>query len=237
MLIFERKRNMNHLTKTILREESDQRDGWNTPANRAIAVISILYTVGITGILGQLHPDFIRLTPLNLLITLGLVLWHHPRWKQTTLLFILLTYLVGFGAELFGVQTGLLFGDYTYGEVLGWKVWGTPLMIGVNWVIVSYGAGVTVNRLAGSLHWLTKALLAAALMVGLDLLIEPVAVEYGFWTWAGDQIPLRNYLGWFLVAFPLQAFFMYHLGEVRNKVGVALFIWQIIFFTILGVAI
>ena len=228
---------MNHLTKTILREESDQRDGWNTPANRAIAVISILYAVGITGILGRLHPDFIRLTPLNLLITLGLVLWHHPHWKQTTFLFILLTYLVGFGAELFGVQTGLLFGDYTYGEVLGWKVWGTPLMIGVNWVIVSYGAGVTVNRLAGNLHWLTKALLAAALMVGLDLLIEPVAVEYGFWTWAGDHIPLRNYLGWFLVAFPLQAFFMYHLGAVRNKVGVALFIWQIIFFTILGVAI
>ncbi len=209
---------------------------WNTPDNRAIAVISILFSVGIVGILTRLHPDFILLTPINLLVTLALVLWRHPRWDQRSIAYLGIAYAVGFGAELFGVQTGLLFGEYVYGRVLGWKLWGTPLMIGVNWVIVSYGAGVTVNELGSRLPKWLKATLAAALMVGLDLLIEPVAVRYGFWTWAGAEIPLQNYLGWFVVAWPLLLLFMHWLGDVRNKVGIALFIWQFVFFLVLVLA-
>lgn len=226
---------MNLKTRAILKEEKEGVFRWDTPANRSIAIISILYTVGIVGILTQVHPNFILLTPINLLVTLALVLRHHPRWDRATWLFLAGAYLVGFGAELFGIQTGLLFGEYTYGKVLGWKVWGTPLMIGVNWVIVAYGAGVTVNRIAGSLAPWLRALLAAALMVILDWLIEPVAMQYGFWDWEDGTIPLRNYLGWFIVALPLLMFFMYRLGDTRNKVGVALFIWQVIFFLILGV--
>ena len=201
-----------------------------------IAFISILYLVGIAGILSQVHPDFILLTPVNLLVTLGVVLWWHPGWNRTTVLFLLTCYVVGFGAELFGVQTGLLFGEYIYGEVLGIKVWETPLMIGINWMMLAYCSGVTVNQWAGRLHWLIKAALAAALMVALDLLIEPVAIRYGFWDWPGGTIPLKNYFGWFMVAFPLMCIFMYRQGRTLNKVGVALFIWQFVFFLTLGIA-
>lgn len=203
----------------------------------AIAVLSILYTVGIVGIAWPIHPEFVLLTPLNLLVSLGIVLYFHQHWSARTYQFLVLAYAVGFGAELFGVQTGILFGDYAYGAVLGWKVWGTPLMIGVNWVLLGYCSGVTANTLLPKGHWAMRGLLAAILMVGLDVLIEPVAMHYGFWDWEGDTVPLRNYLGWFLVALPLVCFFAYgHRGQL-NKVAVALFIAQIVFFATLGLTI
>ena len=211
---------------------------FNLPQARlAVLVLAVLYAVGIVGILLPIHEDFILLTPFNLLVSLALVLWMHPRWDGHTLAFLFIAYFVGFGAELFGVQTGILFGEYTYGEVLGPRIWGTPLMIGVNWVMLGYSAGVIANHLMGQAHWLLRGLFAALLMVALDVLIEPVAIRYGFWSWEGDVVPLRNYLGWFLVAFPLQSLFSFWLAAVRNKVAIALFILQVLFFLILGISL
>ena len=31
--------------------------------------------------------------------------------------------------------------------------------------------------------------------------IEPVATRLGYWSWAGDGVPWRNYAAWFLTAF------------------------------------
>lgn len=201
----------------------------------AIAVLAILYAVGIVGIVLPLHPDFVLLTPLNLLISLGLMLAFHRGWNINIIIFLIVSYLVGFGAELFGVQTGLLFGNYTYGRVLGPKLWGTPLMIGVNWVILAYASGVIANALLPRQHWLLRAALAAALMVALDVLIEPVAMRYDFWSWADDTVPLRNYIGWFVVALPLLCIFTFTQPNARNKVAVALFIMQVVFFLMLNI--
>jgi putative membrane protein len=202
-------------------------------ADLSIAVLSVLYLVGIVGILLPIHPDFILLTPLNLLVSVGLVLWCHGEWQRKTVLYLLIAYLAGFGAELFGVQTGLLFGDYAYGHVLGLKIWGTPLMIGVNWLMLGYCAGILSNTLLGQRSFWLRGTLAALMMVGLDVMIEPVAMAYGFWSWEGDVVPLQNYLGWLAVAWPLEVLFAYWHPGRRNKVAVALFCLQIIFFAAL----
>lgn len=201
----------------------------------AISALSILYFVGIMGITLPIHPDFVLLTPINLLISLGIMLAFHNTWNRTIIYFLIIAYLVGFGAELFGVQTGLLFGDYQYGRVLGPKVWGTPLMIGVNWVILAYASGVIANALLPYQHWLLRAILAAFLMVGLDVLIEPVAMRLGFWSWANNMVPLRNYIGWFLVALPLLCIFTSTQPDAKNKVAVVLFILQVVFFSALNI--
>jgi putative membrane protein len=201
----------------------------------AIFILSVLYAVGIVGILIPIHPQFILLTPANLLISVTLALYFHESWKPITYWFIGVAYVVGFSAEVFGVQTGILFGDYQYGPVLGWKVWDTPLMIGVNWVMLGYSAGIVANHIIGDKHWLFRGLLAAILMVALDVLIEPVAIAYNFWSWDLTEVPLQNYVGWFLVALPIECFFAYgHAGQ-RNKVAVALFILQVIFFSVLNI--
>lgn len=208
---------------------------WRRSPVVPIALLVIFYTVGIIGILLPVHEQFILLTPFNLLLSLGLVLWHHPAWSRRTFFFLGLCYIAGFGAELLGVQTGLLFGEYEYGRVLGPKLWGTPLMIGVNWMLLAYSAGVATNHLLPQTHWFVKAAMASAIMVLLDLFIEPVAIEYGFWEWSDGNPPLQNYIGWYLVALPLLSAFMLLQGDIRNKVAVTLLILQVIFFLLLGI--
>lgn len=204
------------------------------PALPAILVLAILYLVGILGILLPLHPDFILLTPANLLVSTLIMLWYHaPGWDSRISIFIVITYTVGFFAELIGVQTGMIFGHYSYGQVLGPKIMDTPLMIGVNWVLLTYAAGIIIKNLFPGLSPLGKALFAALAMVGLDLLIEPMAVKYGMWSWQDGVIPLKNYAGWMGVAFPLQYLFARWLGDTLNKVAMPLFILQILFFTAL----
>ena len=193
----------------------------------------MMYVAGVIGIHWNVHPAFILLTPLNLVASLVIALHFHKKWTSRLSQFLVLSYVLGFTAELFGVQTGILFGDYTYGKVLGPKVWGTPILIGVNWMLVSYTVGMAVNAVATGWSWPWRAVAGAGLLVVLDLFIEPVAIAHGFWEWDGGEVPLRNYLGWFLVALPLQAFFAYHFSGQKNKVAALLFILQFAFFAIL----
>ena len=199
-----------------------------------IGLLASMYAFGLLGIILPLHPDFALLTPFNLLGSLSLVLLFHPEWKQSHYIYFGLCYIVGFGAEIFGVQTGILFGDYNYGPVLGWKILETPIMIGINWVLLSYLAGVSINHILEDRPWWQKGILAAASLVALDLLIEPGAIKYDFWSWELGYVPLQNYLGWFIVALPLQLYFAYFLGNIKNIVAVALFIMQFLFFLILS---
>lgn len=208
---------------------------WDIPLSHlALIVLSILYTVGLVGILWPFGPSFIRLTPVNLLFSLFIVLLFHPRWTKATIWVLLISYSVGFGAEWFGVQTGLLFGDYAYGPVLGPAYAGTPFMIGINWMMLVYCTGVTVNQLFWKMSWIIRGVIAAFLMVGLDLLIEPVAMELDFWQWANGIIPVQNYVGWLIVALPLTLLFARFQGQIRNPVGIGLLIWQLLFFLVLN---
>jgi len=118
--------------------------------------------------------------------------------------------------------------------VLGWKAGDTPLMIGVNWVMLAYCTGIAANYLLGQAHWLWRGLLASVLMVLLDVFIEPVAIRFDFWSWADGTPPLQNYVGWFVVAFPLLALFARIEPRNRNKTALVLLVLQAIFFITLG---
>jgi uncharacterized membrane protein len=207
----------------------DERSKW------AIFVLTIFYTIGTIGIAGKIHPDFILLTPGQLLLSVGLMLWCHHQWRIQMALFLVLVYIIGFGAELAGVQTGLIFGEYAYGPVLGPKWYGTPFMIGVNWILVTYATGSLVDQLAGKWHWLVRTVLIAALMVGLDFLIEPVAMALDFWSWPGNVVPVQNYIGWFIIALFTSGLYVKMASTKPNKVGIALFILQFLFFLLLNI--
>ncbi|MFK8102799.1 MAG: carotenoid biosynthesis protein [Saprospiraceae bacterium] len=202
--------------------------------NRAIAILIIVYAVGLVGIGANIHDSFILLTPLNLLLSLGLVLWNHPTWNRATYLFLIGCFLAGYGIEVVGIQTGLIFGSYTYGPVLGYQIWETPLMIGVNWVMLVYCIGATLNHsFLKDKAILLKAIVGALLLLFLDILIEPVAIHYDFWTWEAIAVPLQNYLAWYLIALVMLLSFYYFVGRVKNKVAICLLALQFIFFGIL----
>lgn len=198
-------------------------------------ILLVLYTVGIIGIGTNIWPPFILLTPINLLVSLGLVLWNHSSKNAHLILFVCLVFIIGWTAEWFGVRTGLLFGAYAYGQSLGPKVAETPLMIGINWVMITYAAGMLTNQLASQLKSVFKIILAALLMVGIDFFIEPVAPLLDFWSWEHNQVPIQNYWGWLWIALLVQFIFFKLLGNEQNKAGSALFFIQLGFFVILNI--
>jgi putative membrane protein len=195
----------------------------------AVAVLVLFHAVGFWGLLFSNDPEsFQSLTPLNLLLTNSLLFSFHKRWNAAFLVFAVVVMAAGFMAEVLGVHTGLLFGDYRYGAALGFKVWEVPLLIGVNWLMLVYTTGHIANYTR--LHWSLKALLGAVLMVLYDLLMEPVAVRYDFWQWEGNQIPLSNFAGWLLLALLLHLYFQRANFFKQNALAPVVYGIQFVFF-------
>lgn len=197
-----------------------------------IVILVIFYMVGIVGLLlPEYHDYFLSLSFFNLMLSFGIVLIARKSKISRFLLFVLVCIAYGFIAELIGTKTGLLFGDYSYGASLGYKMYGVPLVIGINWALLIVSSASLVNTIKTTLF--VRSVLAALLMTLLDVLIEPVAIESDFWHWTNGSIPLYNYISWFFVALPIiYAYFKLNLAET-NKVFNALFILMILFFTIL----
>lgn len=200
----------------------------------AIFILSVLYLVGIVGLVSSIFPWFVYLTPVNLLVSLLTMYAFHQGAGKQLIRFSIPVFTLGFLAEVIGVNTGLIFGHYNYGDVLGLQLFETPLMIGVNWLLLVYASGVTINHFFPRKNKIVKATLAAGIMVLLDICIEPVAIRLNFWTWASQNVPLQNYFGWFLIAWPLTYWFQYCFQHLTNKVGLALFMLQFVFFVLLN---
>ncbi len=169
----------------------------------------LLVSMYVAGVIGLQHPLthslFLFLVPFNLMVTAALLFMFHRDYSRPFLLFCLLTYAAGFGVEVAGVHTGFIFGSYGYGSALGFGLWEVPLLIGVNWLVLVYSTGVVMQRLIPV--WWARPLAGAALMVLLDIFIEPIAVRYGFWNWHTPEIPFRNYVGWYVTSLLLLALF------------------------------
>tara|TARA_B100000508_G_scaffold141096_1_gene146898 strand:- start:134746 stop:135399 length:654 start_codon:yes stop_codon:yes gene_type:complete len=194
-----------------------------------VILLCIFYTVGTVGLLSDQRSSFLELSFLNLAISFAILLIARIAHSIKFYLFCLVGFFIGMGAEWIGVHTGYLFGDYTYGKNLGPLWYGVPLIIGVNWIMLTMISAAVTAKL--KIHWIIKAILATFLMLILDLLIEPVAIKSDYWTWNGD-IPLSNFIGWFLIALLLQILYFGSKLNEPNKVAVVLFFIQIAFFTI-----
>jgi bisanhydrobacterioruberin hydratase len=198
-------------------------------------LLVVIYIVGLLGIGLPLHPDFVQLTPLNLLVSVLLLLWNHPVWQPKAIAVLAFIFLFGFLAEAHGTNYGLIFGNYQYGNVMGWQLWKTPLSAGLLWLIVTYGVGILMNHVAHAWHFLAKAAFGAFLLVWLDSWIEPVAIKLDFWQWENNTIPLQNYIGWYIIGFIELAVFHYFFPFMKNTIGLVLLLLQFLFFMVLTV--
>jgi len=153
-------------------------------------------------IIPQTRELAIILSPLMLLLTGFYCLYPIiiKRSKEVRLLTFLL--LIAFSTiliEAAGVYTGLIFGVYSYGDVLGIKMLDVPVIIGLNWVIVILGTTHLAKKLVDNKFLV--ALYAGVFAVVFDFFLEPIAVKFNFWNWDNGIIPLQNYVAWFVITF------------------------------------
>lgn len=195
-------------------------------------VLIILYGVGIVGFcIPELKEIMLPISGTILyLTTIGIVLSSRDILKN--LLFLFIAFCIGFSAEVIGVKTGVLFGDYSYGSNLGYKFSGVPIVIGLLWGVLAVGSASCVAQFP--ILKKQAPFLAALLMLGIDYIMEPVAIACDFWSWEGATIPLWNYICWFGIAFILQVILKRGKLTELNKVFSLVFILIALFFSLLN---
>lgn len=200
-------------------------------------LIILFYSVGLLGFLyPPAVPLFKQLVPFHLLLMTGLLIATQSVRNQPFWMFFAVTYAAGFLIELAGTQTGLVFGSYAYGGTLGYKLFDTPLMIGINWFLVIYSVGMVLSALGvGNIY--AFLLIGASSVTLLDFLIEPVAMKYDYWDWAGGVVPVQNYVVWFLFSALLLLIFYKSFFPKHNSSAVTLFFVQFLFFLVLYISL
>lgn len=159
---------------------------------------------------------FVLLTPLFLLTNLGLLIYRLGN-NKTVWRAVIIASFIGYVTEMIGVQTGMLFGDYVYGNVLGLKAFDLPLMLGPMWALVML---CVWSILANFKSWFVIPI-AGIIATLYDVILEHFATRFGLWSWEGS-IPITNYVSWFLVA-SLIAGVYYFWGIRLKKVPMAIF--------------
>lgn len=197
-----------------------------------IALLVILHGVGIAGLTSSYQKYFLLLTPLNLLISLGILIRGQTERNKNFIIFCCILFDLGYLVEVAGVHTGMIFGSYAYGSTLGLKLFDVPLIIGVNWLLLVMSAGNILDKHIDNIY--VKSLTGASMLTLLDVLIEPVATKLDFWSWENDLIPLQNYIAWFILSF----FFLFIFNKFQfgknNLPAKALYIIQLAFFAALN---
>ena len=205
----------------------------------AQGLVLLFHITGFVGMAFSKNPAFyLRFTPLTLGLTALLLLAFQPERKASFWGFCLTVAMLGFVAEVIGVNTGKIFGHYTYGDTLGFKLLdmppfvGVPPLIGLNWLVLTYICGILARYLP--LPELPRTLLAALLMLGLDACMEPVADRYDFWHWSAGIIPLQNFRDWFILACVMQMLFNRARFPKINPLVPLVYLAQLLFFFLLG---
>lgn len=210
-------------------------------------VITLMYVVGTLGLIFPYTQPYFKLaSAFNLWVSLILLLLFHQDYSKSFIGTAISIFLVGFFIEVIGVQTGVIFGKYWYGQTLGTKLFEVPLVIGANWLLLIYCSSMFTLKFCEILkkkvaknslfnNDFLKAIFASSLMVFLDYLIEPVAIHLDFWHWQNEQIPLQNFQAWFLIAFLLNYIFLKGKYVKSNPLAVLLFFLQFAFFISINV--
>ena len=206
--------------------------------------IAILFHfTGVLGILFTPYKDwFIANTPLTLILMGILLAASQEKIEKGFVLFFLLAFVTGMVTEMIGVNTGILFGNYAYGTVMGPKLLGVPFLIGMNWFVIVFCCGSLMHKLnkemlakydapipVAIIKW-SVIIDGAVLATFFDWLMEPVAVKLGFWSWEGGVIPMLNYACWFGISAILLGVQQQLKIKAQNHFAIHLLIIQSLFF-------
>jgi bisanhydrobacterioruberin hydratase len=210
----------------------------STLATRERKVQSFLISFYVIGVLGMIIPYtqgvFIKLTPYALVFnSLLLLLFHRGSRNLRAILTFVAIFLAGFIIELVGVNTGKVFGHYIYGNGLGIKLFNTPLLIGINWLLLVYlSANLAARLKTGAI---LSVIIASAVMTGVDLILEQVASQLDLWYWTSSSVPLQNYVAWFFIAILFHTFVRANNVKTSNPIAFAVLFCQVLFFAVLYV--
>lgn len=199
-----------------------------------VKLFFIVFYIG--GLIGLMYPAshhlFTKLIPYALLLSFFTAMFYQKTAVGLRVWLVLsLVFVCGYWIEVLGVNTGLVFGRYSYGNGLGCKVFNTPLIIGLNWAFMVYFTS-SVCRSLGSAFF-PSVVLPSLLMLAYDFILEQSASWMDMWYWADGRIPLQNYIAWLVISFLFHLLLRSAKLDVPNKLSGFILLCQSSFFAVL----
>lgn len=138
----------------------------------------------------------------------GIVFWGFINM----IIFLFITIIISLLAEIIGSKTGYIFGgkyQYNKDNTPGYIVYGVPLLIPIAWFGIIYMCMnfcyyiTNINFPFESSFNHYFIILTAILVVFLDFVLDPIAVDEKRWEWDSPGIyygvPILNFFGWLIV--------------------------------------
>jgi len=179
------------------------------------------------------HNLFILITPYTLVLVTVAIFSHHKEWNIKTIAVLACIFILSFATEIIGVATSKVFGMYAYGEGLGVKIADVPIVIGLNWVFLTYASNSIISKYTSKNIPIIVG--AASLMVLYDILLEKVAPLMDMWLFSQNKPPVSNYVVWFLLALVFNWAIQKFRIDTHNRPARWLFFIQFVFFIIIAV--
>ena len=206
-------------------------------ANKKNISIFIIWLVHISGLLGMVFYDldfFAGYTSINLFL-MSIILFANIKLNNKNQIFsLLLIFLIGMFSEFIGVNYGLIFGEYIYGNNLGFKLFGVPFLIGLNWVILTVICANIASILIKNNSILLMIILGTTLMLIMDFVMEPIAPKLDLWKFKNLVVPTSNYIGWLIISILTQTIYNIQFKEKEVKLSFNLYTAIFIFFVSLN---
>jgi len=208
--------------------------GKNITVKISIFIVWIFHVCGLIGITYGNKDWFIAFTPVNLFLSFFLLFVTQNELNNKNIISALSIFLIGMIAEILGVNFGIIFGEYQYLDNLGIKIFGVPIIIGVQWIPLTFITG-SFSAYIFEKSKIKAIFFGAILMVLLDMLIEPVAPEMGFWVFNSLKAPIQNYIAWFVIGIPVQILFHNGIDKKEQTFSFHLLIIQFLFFGLINI--
>ena len=187
----------------------------------------------ISGFMGILFYDldfFAGFTYVNLLL-MSIILFLNLKLESNYhILSILSIFLIGMITESLGVNYGLIFGYYEYGNNLGFKLFGVPYLIGVNWIILTAISANIASFLTKNRSVVLTIIIGTLLMLAMDFVMEPIAPKLDMWRFKNLIVPPSNYVGWLFVGLFTQTLYNLYFRQKEIIVSTNLYLAFFFFF-------
>lgn len=174
---------------------------------------------------------FFAVTGWSLVLVTAAAALYQRNWNTKTVVWFAFIALSSFLVEVFGVNTGCVFGTYRYGQSLGIRIYGTPLLIGLNWVLLTYICHDLAARYFR--RRVAVAVAATLLMLAYDLVLEAVAPPMRMWHFSTPYPPLANFVAWAALSLVYQSGYEWLGITSDNYPARWLYAIQLVFFLVI----
>jgi len=200
----------------------------------SIFFVWLINISGFFGVLSDQKDFFLSTSPFAILISFILLILNYNFRQKGFFTALISIVIIGFLVEFLGVNYDLFFGSYEYGNNLGYKIGGVPIIMSINWLVLIFLTGSFTEKIIPNSLPL-KVIFASLLMVFIDIFLEICAPKLDYWKFNEEIVPMSNYNSWFIISAICLYIYFRSIKDKEYKLSTNMLVIHLAFFGLLSV--